>query len=96
MKSHGALHDGCAYSVVDCDWGNRCMPRDRCEGGRVVFRHRWHQGGHHHLQPGDLTERRPNRERPSDASPIPVEAGPILVEPIPPAVRWTLLADDPE
>jgi hypothetical protein len=54
MTSYGAVHEGCSFSVVDCDWGNSCMPRESCPGGRAVFRHRWHQGGHHHRLAGDI------------------------------------------
>lgn len=54
MKSHGAIHDGCGYSVVECDKGARCVPKEDCPGGRTVWRDRWTSGGHHHLEEGDV------------------------------------------
>jgi hypothetical protein len=45
--------DCCAYSIVKCEKGRRCQPKEKCPAGRIVYRDRYTSAGHHHLEEGD-------------------------------------------
>lgn len=44
-------YQDCPYQIVVCDKPeHRCRPGDACPTGRVVFRDKYTNGGHHHQE----------------------------------------------
>ena len=65
--SHRREVEGCAYSIVKCRKGGRCVPKENCPLGRQVFRDRYTGGGHHHQEQGEEDDGRYSNSQDRDS-----------------------------